>query len=81
MKVKVKFFSSHRNVVGEKEIEMDVKEGSRVHELVDMLMKKYPGLKKLSEYTVLSLNHRYAEGKEILKEGDEVAIFPPIEGG
>jgi MoaD family protein len=81
MKIKVKFFSSHREAVGRSEINMKVDEGMRLKELMDMLMDSYPKLKKLSEYTVLSLNHRYASGEEILKEGDEVAIFPPVEGG
>ena len=79
MKIKVKFFSSHRDAVGEKEIEVEIKENSSLNDLLEMLSEKYPKLKELKGYTVLSLNHRYADGNSRMKEGDEVAIFPPLE--
>jgi len=81
MRIKVKFFSSHRDAVGKKEIEVEIKENSSINDLLEMLSENYPKLKELTDYTVLSLNHRYADGNEIIKEGDEVAIFPPLEGG
>ena len=81
MKVKVKFFSAHREAVGSSEMEVEVDGGTDVNGLLNKLEVIYPELKKLADYTVLSLNHRYAGGSELLKEGDEVAIFPPVEGG
>jgi len=81
MKVKVKFFSAHREAAGRREAEIEVDDGTNVNSLLDILFDAYPEMRKLANYTVLSLNHRYSNGSEVLKEGDEVAIFPPVEGG
>ena len=81
MKVKVKFFSSHRSVVGKGELEIELEMGTTINSLVEMLMKDYPKLKELTEFTILSLNHNFANGTESLQEGDEVALFPPVAGG
>ena len=81
MKVKVKFFASHRKVVGKSEVEVELEGKITIDKLMDMLIAKYPKLKKLAKYTVASLNHKFADGNEFLKDGDEVALFPPVEGG
>ncbi len=81
MKIKVKFFALHREAVGESEIEIEVKEGVTIDKLVEMLIHDYPKLEELKDSNILSLNHNYANGSESLKEGDEVALFPPVGGG
>jgi len=81
MKIKVKFFSAHREAAGRGEMEMELDEDTTVKGLLDILTSMYPGMGKLADYTVMSLNHKYASGEELLREGDEVAIFPPVEGG
>ncbi|MEA2054259.1 MAG: MoaD/ThiS family protein [Candidatus Thermoplasmatota archaeon] len=81
MKIKVKFFSAHREVVGKKEIEIELKEKTGVNEMLKMLMNDYPKLRKLMDSTILSLNHNRANGTELLKDGDEVALCPPVGGG
>lgn len=81
MRVKVKFFSTHREAVGRNGIEIELKEKANINEMMNMLMNTYPELRKLIDYTILSLNHRYANGTEPLKDGDEVTIFPPVGGG
>ena len=81
MKVKVKFFSSHRSATGKNELELELEDGITIDMLVDMLMTDYPKLKELTEFTILSLNHNFAKSSEVLKDGDEIALFPPVAGG
>jgi MoaD family protein len=81
IKIKVKFFSTHREAVGKNEIELNLKAGITVNGVVQILTAKYPRLKKLSKSTILLLNHKYAVGGEKLKAGDEIALFPPVSGG
>ena len=81
MKVRVKFFSAHREAVGKNEIKIELKEKTSIDKMLKMLITDYPRLRKLIDFTILSLNHSRASGNELLKDGDEVAIFPPIGGG
>jgi molybdopterin synthase catalytic subunit len=81
IKVKVKFFALHRELTGEKEIEYELPEGSNIGHLLKKLIEEYPRLRKLKSNTIVSLNHAYATPKQELKDGDEVALFPPVGGG
>ena len=79
MKVEVKFFARCREIVGEKIKELEVEEGMKIQDLIDLLIKEYPDLKK--EKLIISLNHKYAPLNAKVKEQDEVAVFPPVSGG
>jgi len=71
----------HREIVGATEIEVDIKSGTDLNGLLDIVIDKYPELAKLRDTTLLSLNHNYAPDDYILQPGDEVAMFPPVGGG
>lgn len=79
MKVEVKFFARGREIVGEKQKELEVEDGMMLKDLKELLIQEYPDLKK--EKIIVSLNHKYAHPEEILKDNDEVAVFPPVSGG
>jgi molybdopterin converting factor subunit 1 len=73
------FFASTADVVGKRTIEVLVPEGSKSKELFDKLIAEFPELsdKKL----LFAVNQEYANGNEVLRDGDEVAIFTPVSGG
>ena len=79
MKVEVKFFARCREIVGEKIKELEVEEGVKIQDIIDLLLTTYPDLKK--EKLIISLNHKYAPLNANLKANDEVAVFPPVSGG
>jgi MoaD family protein len=79
MKVEVKFFARCREIVGEKIKELEVEEGMKIQDLIDLLLTTYPELKR--EKLIISLNHKYAPLNVKVKEHDEVAVFPPVSGG
>jgi molybdopterin converting factor subunit 1 len=79
MKVGVKFFARGREIVGEKQKELEIEDGMMLKDLKELLIQEYPDLKK--EKLIVSLNHKYAHSEEILKDNDEVAVFPPVSGG
>ncbi|MHA1378622.1 MAG: MoaD/ThiS family protein [Candidatus Helarchaeota archaeon] len=79
--VKVKFFALQREETGVPEIDLELGENKTVLELREILMEKYPGLRKYELVTLVSLNQKYARGHEVLKDGDEVALFPFVGGG
>ncbi|MBC7081381.1 MAG: MoaD/ThiS family protein [Thermoplasmatales archaeon] len=81
MKLKIKFYSLHREIVGKNEIYLEIDETKKLKDIIKLIFEIYPELKKLEKFTFVSLNHKYANGEEIVNEGDEIAIFPPVEGG
>lgn len=79
MKVEVRFFARCREIVGEKIKELEVEEGMKIQDLIDLLLTTYPELKR--EKLIISLNHKYAPLNAKVKANDEVAVFPPVSGG
>jgi molybdopterin converting factor subunit 1 len=81
LKVNVKFFASYKEALGKEQIEMELRDNSTVNDLLDVLRKDYPELGKLMETLVVSINLEYADFEAKIKEGDEVALLPPVSGG
>jgi molybdopterin synthase catalytic subunit len=81
MKVTIKFFARLRELVGAKTLERDVPENIVVSELIQNLQTEFPQLARLIPHTAISLNREFVDSQTRLKEGDEVALFPPVSGG
>lgn len=81
MKVKVLFFASCRDVVGEREGEVDLPEGATVADLVARISGAHPRFRDLEGSVMVSVNQDYVDRAAPLKEGDEVAFIPPVSGG
>jgi len=48
--------------------------------LKEKLEASYPRLKALASY-MIAVNNEYAGNDVVLKQGDEIAIIPPVSGG
>lgn len=81
MKVNVKLYSSFREIVGAKEEELDVAEGTTVQMLLENYIARFPKIDRLREHVILSVNKEYGHPNRKLKDGDEVSFLPPVSGG
>jgi molybdopterin synthase catalytic subunit len=81
MKVRVRFFGGPREALGSCEIERDLPSGSTVQDLLDALLEEYPVLQSYSTMIKTAVNRKYAGRETRLREGDEVAVLPPVAGG
>jgi molybdopterin converting factor subunit 1 len=81
MNVRVKLFAAFREVVGVKEENLTLGDGTTVAELMDDYIRRFPALARYKEHIILSVNREYGAPTRILKEGDEVSFLPPVSGG
>jgi len=81
LKVNLKFFSSYRDLMGVKGITLTLQDDSTLQSLWKVLIKRYPNLAVHAETVVMAVNRDFAEQTTRLKDGDEVAIMPPVGGG
>jgi molybdopterin converting factor subunit 1 len=81
MKIKTKFFAGCQDIVGKREIEIEVEEGMTAGKLLERLIKDNPGLESLAKNSLLSINMEYTSLDTLLGEGDEVVLIPPVSGG
>jgi molybdopterin synthase sulfur carrier subunit len=80
MKCKIKAFGISREIVGGGLVELDLPEGQTVSGLKNQLFGKYPQLAALQS-VYIAVNSEYADENAMLKEGDEIALIPPVSGG
>ena len=81
MRVKVLYFARAREATGSSEESAEIGDGSTAGELLETLVRRNPKLQEIRSCLVLAINQEYADGSARLKEGDEVALIPPISGG
>jgi len=81
MRVRVKYFALHRDLVGKADEELRLDEGATVEDLLSRLVSLYPSLVDARAYMLISLNGESVDKGARLKDGDVVALFPPVGGG
>lgn len=81
MKVNVLFFGATADMVGEKEIEFEASENESAKNVFGKILETFPPLKNYGKSLLFSVNQEYSDGGELVKDGDELAIFTAVSGG
>ncbi len=81
VKITVKLFASVRQRLGRSTLEMELPAGATVADVQERLQAEYPQLGLDSGGVFIAVNLRYAQPDRVLREGDEVALMPPVGGG
>ena len=81
MQFRLLFFASLKDIVGARELALEVPKGSTVDDLLSQLEIKYPRLKDYRPVILTAINEDYVDKAARISKGDEVAIFPPVSGG
>ena len=79
--VTVKFFGSYREEVGDEAVTVRLQEGETVADLLKTLESRLPRWAAYEHVPMVARNLEYVGAREILCDGDEVALFPPVSGG
>jgi molybdopterin synthase catalytic subunit len=82
MKVTVLFFGAAKEIVGADEIEFDLPPQISAAAAFQQILQTYSALsEKFGKSLLFAVNQNYASGDEMIQNGDELAIFPPVSGG
>ncbi len=81
MRVSVSFYSYLRDLAGCARTTEVVPDGTRLGELHRQLTVRFPRLATMEKSTLLAVGVDYQPRDFVLRDGDEVALFPPVQGG
>jgi molybdopterin synthase catalytic subunit len=79
-KVTVLFFGAARDIVAAPEMQLELKATTAAAALEELL-EKFPELRRFGRSLLFAVNQEYAQPDREIKDGDELALFPPVSGG
>ena len=81
MKITVKLFSLAKDLAGFDEREFELSQSGVAADVLQQLIRENAGFVDWKSSLRLAVNCEYVNGDHPLKEGDEVAVIPPVSGG
>lgn len=79
--VRVLLFASLREAVGQREIEVSLADGATMETLRERVGEQYPAAQGVLRSVVCAVDEEYVRPGHQLRDGDRVALIPPVSGG
>jgi molybdopterin converting factor small subunit len=81
MRVTVCFYSYFKDLTGCARTVEECADGSTLDDLFRALVVRFPRLGAMQNATLMAVGVDYRNRTYVLREGDEVSLFPPVQGG
>lgn len=81
MTVTISFYSYFKDLAGTARTTEELPSGTTLAELYSRLAQKFPRLQPMQKSTLMAVGVDYQDRHYVLREGDEVSLFPPVQGG
>lgn len=81
MRVSILFHSYFKDLAGCAETTETISEGTTLGDLYQTLIARFPRLAAMQKSTLMAVGVDYQDRNYVLKDGDEVSLFPPVQGG
>jgi molybdopterin converting factor small subunit len=81
VRVRVHFYSYFKDLAETAEVSESVAPECTLEELLQILLKRFSRLATLRNSMLVAVGVDYQKGDYVLREGDEVSLFPPVQGG
>jgi MoaD family protein len=81
MKIRVKFYAQLRDLIGVRELDFELAEGTTVRELLEKIYAQRPALCAHDKSILIGAGLEFVDRNYKLKPGEEIAIMPPVQGG
>jgi molybdopterin converting factor small subunit len=81
VQVRVHFYSYFKDLAGLAEVTETIAPGSRLEGLLQHIYVQFPRLAAMRKSALVAVGVDYQNGDYLLAEGDEVSLFPPVQGG
>lgn len=81
MQITVHFYSYFKELAGCAQMAADVPAGATLDLLLQQVHTRFPKLAAMRNSTLVAVGLDYQDRRYQLKEGDEVSLFPPVQGG
>ena len=81
MKVRAEFYSRLREIVGAPLVEVTLPDHAAVSGLLEKLCLDHPRLRDFGGSILFGIGVEFVGKQHVLRDGDVIAIMPPVQGG
>ncbi|BCM89955.1 molybdopterin synthase catalytic subunit [Abditibacteriota bacterium] len=81
MIVQILLFASLKDALNASQLELEVPEGAHVRDVLQTLGEVYPTVARYLPHVRVARNLDYAVPSDEVRDGDELALIPPVSGG
>ncbi|NWF68900.1 MAG: molybdopterin converting factor subunit 1 [Chloroflexi bacterium] len=81
MNVTILFFATLKDLAGQSRLVLTLPDSATVADVKRALIAQHPQLSPNLDSAIAAINREYAFPVDAVKEGDEIAFFPPVSGG
>ena len=81
MRVRVKLFAIVKERAGAGEVTLELPEQATVAAASAALKRDFPEIAGFLDRAAFAVNREYVDAATHLREGDELAVIPPVSGG
>jgi molybdopterin synthase catalytic subunit len=84
MRLRLRYFAAAAEAAGLTEETLELPASGRAPTLADVRMavlERRPSLTRILAHSRLALDQRFARDEEVVVDGAEVAVIPPVAGG
>jgi len=81
MDITIHFYSYFKDLTGCGQATVRVAPGGTIGDLLKHLVARFPKLGAMQNSTLAAVGLEYQGRGYVLKDGDEVSLFPPVQGG
>jgi molybdopterin converting factor subunit 1 len=81
LRLKGLLFGAAREAAGCDEFELTIKPPATAADVREQILRRFPELRRFGRSLLMAVNEEYAPPDLPIKDGDEIALFPPVSGG
>ena len=81
MTIRVKLFAILRDTAGVSDVTLDLPEKADVGQAIEALGRRLPQVRESLNRSAFAVNQSYVKNEQLLRDGDELAVIPPVSGG
>lgn len=79
--IKVNFYSYFKDLTGCESTTIKLNSGTTLDQALNIIRKQYPKLESMKRSTLAAVGLEYVEPDYALSNGEEISLFPPVQGG
>jgi molybdopterin converting factor small subunit len=81
MRVPVHFYSYFKDLTGCAQTQETAADGATLADFLKQIFQQFPKLAAMERSMLVAVGVDYQPRSYVLKPGDEVSLFPPVQGG